>query len=134
MITKGTDLSVAIEDRPGLLAKAAEAIAKSGVNIDGFCGSAEGGTTVHFLFTKDAPKARNALEGAGYKVKKEREVVLVDVEDRPGSAAAELKKIAQHEINIDLTYLATGDRIVFGSPDVEGIWEALSPETAKART
>ncbi len=133
MLTKGTDFSVTLEDRPGALAKATEVIANSGVNIDGICGTTDGGPTVHFLFIKDAAKAREAFGAAGIKVKKEREVVLVDVEDKPGAAASELRKIAQHEVNIELAYLATNNRLVFGAQDVQAIWEALSPETAKAR-
>ena len=134
MLTKGTDFSVALEDHPGALAKATEVIANSGVNIDGICGTTDGGPTVHFLFIKDPAKAREAFEAAGIKVKKEREVVLTDVADRPGAASAELRKIAQHEINIDLAYLATSNRLVFGAKDVQALWTALAPEMAKART
>lgn len=133
MLTKATDLTVVFEDRPGTLAKATEAISKAGANIDGFCGSTDGGNVFHFLFIRDGAKARDALGSAGMKVKKEREVVLVDVEDRPGSAAAEFRKIAHQELNIDLAYLATNNRIVVGGADTQRIWDALAPETAKVR-
>lgn len=132
MLTKATDLSVMLEDKPGTLAKAADAIAKAGANIDGFCGSADGGNTFHFLFITDGAKARKALEGAGFTVRKEREVVLTDpVEDRPGAAAAEFRKIAQQELNVNVAYLATNNRIVIGGDNVQRIWESLAAETGK---
>ncbi|HEX9436207.1 MAG TPA: ACT domain-containing protein [Candidatus Limnocylindria bacterium] len=132
MLTKATDLSITLEDRPGTLAKATDAVAKAGANIDGFCGSADGGSTFHFLFTKDGDKARKALESAGFTVKKEREVVLTEpIEDRPGAAAAEFRKIAQHELNVDLAYLATDNRIVMGGDNVQKIWESLGAESTK---
>jgi hypothetical protein len=129
VLTKATDLTVTLENRPGTLAKATDAIAKAGANIDGFCGSPDSSNTFHFLFLRDGAKARSALDTAGIPVKKEREVVLVDVEDRPGSAATEFRKIAQHELNVDLAYLATNNRIVIGGDDVQGIWDALTAGT-----
>lgn len=131
MITKAKDFSLVLEDRPGMLAKVTEAIAKTGVNIDGFSGASECGDTFHFLFIADADRARSAIESAGYKVKSERDVALVDVADHPGTAAAELKKIAQQELNIDLLYLATNNRLVIGGQQFQRIWDALSAETAK---
>jgi len=126
---KATDLTVALENRPGTLAKATEAIATSGANIDGFCGSTDGGTpSVHFLFIRDAEKARGALESAGFKVHRSREVALVDVDDKPGAAAKQFRKIAQQELNIDLAYLATNNRVAIGGGDPQKIWDALATE------
>jgi hypothetical protein len=131
MLTKAKDISLVLPDRPGTLAKVAEAVAQAGINIDGFSGASECGDTFHFLFIRDADRARGALESAGYTVKKERDVVLVDVQDRPGTAAAELEKIAQQELNIDLLYLATSNRMVIGGQDSQKIWDALSAGHAK---
>ncbi|MGH2377329.1 MAG: ACT domain-containing protein [Candidatus Limnocylindria bacterium] len=131
MYTKAKDISLVLEDRPGILAKVTEALATAGVNIDGFSGASECDSTFHFLFIKDADKARRAIEAGGWKVKQERDVALVDVEDRPGTAAAELKKISQQELNVDLLYLATHNRMVIGGQEFPRIWEALSGETQK---
>ncbi len=133
MVTTAKDFTVVLENRPGTLWKATNAIAKAGVNIDGFAGSAECGNTFHFLFTADPMSAKRALEGAGLKVKAEREVVLVDVEDRPGAAAKIFKEIADKELNADLVYLATETRIVIGGAEIEQIREALQPLSTAAR-
>jgi hypothetical protein len=131
MLTKAKDISVVLPDRPGTLAKVTDAIAQAGINIDGFSGASECADTFHFLFTRDADRARSAIESAGHTVKQEREVALVDVEDRPGTAAAELKKIAQQELNVDLLYLATHNRLVIGGQEFQRIWDALSAGPAK---
>jgi hypothetical protein len=131
MLTKAKDISVVLPDRPGTLAKVTEAVATAGISIDGFSGQSECGDTFHFLFIRDADRARTALESAGYTVTKERDVALVDVEDRPGTAATELKKIAQQELNVDLLYLATNNRMVIGGKEFQRIWEALSTGPAK---
>jgi hypothetical protein len=131
LLTKAKDISLVLEDRPGTLAKVTDAIAKAGINIDGFSGDSECGGTFHFLFIADAVRARSALESAGYKVKSERDVALVDVADRPGTAAIELKKIAQQELDVDLLYLATNDRMVIGGQEFQRIWDVLSTEPAK---
>ena len=133
MLTKATDITTQLEDRPGTLAKLTDTISKAGVNIDGFCGSADMGNTFHFLFISDPVGGRKALERAGAKVKKEREVILVDVQDRPGAAAAEFHKVAQQELNVDLVYLATDNRIVIGGDELPKIREALSMETTKVK-
>ena len=133
MVTTAKDFTVVLENKPGTLWKATDAMAKAGVNIDGFSGSAECGNTFHFLFTKDFPTAKHALEGAGYKVKAEKDVLLVDVEDRPGAASTIFQEVADRELNVDLVYLATKTRIVIGGPEIQQIREALQPLSTATR-
>jgi hypothetical protein len=134
VLTKAIDLSITLENKPGVLAKAADAVAKAGVNVDGICAAVDGSAkpTVHFVFVRGSAEAQMALEGAGIEVKKEREVVLIDLADRPGAAAAELLKIARRGVNIDLAYLATNNRLVIGGDSAGRIWEALAADPAKA--
>ncbi len=59
------DLVISLqEDRPGTLARATAAIAKAGINIEGY---AEVEGVLHVL-AKDAAAARQALEAAGFQV------------------------------------------------------------------
>jgi hypothetical protein len=58
-------------------------------------------------------------------VSREREVVVVDVEDRPGVLADLTRKIARAGVNIDLVYVATRNRLVFGSGDLAALRDAL---------
>ena len=118
-----TDLAVTLpEDRPGMLAKAVHAVSTAGINIEGY---AEMDGVVHVL-TTDLGATRGALEAAGFKVVKEREVVLVQVEDQPGSAARIFRRIADAKVNIRFSYLATRNRLVVGADDLEELRAALS--------
>ena len=124
-----TDLVIEVENEPGALAKVATAVSDSGVNISAAtCTSSSDRAQLHIL-VKHAEAAKHALATAGVTVTSEREVVVVDAHDRPGELADYTRKIAEAGINLDLVYLATGTRIVFGSPDLEGLRTALGVET-----
>jgi hypothetical protein len=53
--------------------------------------------------------------------------VVVEVEDRPGVLADLTRKVAQAGIDLDLVYVATRDRLVFGAPDLSGLKTLLAP-------
>jgi hypothetical protein len=120
------DLTVALEDRPGILAQLGEALGVAGVNIEGFCGYTSGGRGIIHLLVDDAAKARGALEGSGIDVQDEREVLVVDVEDRPGALGVIARRIANADVNLDLAYLATSTRLVLGAEDLESVRRAVS--------
>ena len=118
-----TDLAVTFpEDRPGMLAKTANALSTAGINLEGY---AEMTGVVHVL-TTDLGATRTALEAAGFTVVREQQVVLVAVEDRPGSAAGIFRRIADAKVNIQFSYLATRDRLVIGADDLDELRAALS--------
>ncbi len=113
-----TDLTVILENRPGSLADMGEALGKAGVNIDGLCGfPSEGKGLIHIL-VEDAAAARRALEGAGLEVHGERQVLVLDIEDRPGETGRVCRRIANAGVNVDLIYEATKTRIVIGADDL----------------
>lgn len=114
------DLAVTLEeDRPGRLAKAAEAIASGGLNLDGFA-EIEG---ILHLLTSDSRRARFALEAAGLKVSAEREVVVM--EDAPGVASILFSRLAQAGLSVAFTYVAAGNRVVLGTDDPARALELL---------
>ncbi len=118
-----TDLSVSLrEDRPGTLAKAIEAIAKAGISIDGY---AEIEGILHVL-TEDAKATRRALEAAGLPIRGEQQVLVVDLEDRPGAAADIFRRIAGADVNVNFSYVATNNRIVIGVSDLQNVAELFS--------
>jgi hypothetical protein len=120
------DLVIDVENTPGALAKVAAAISDAGVNIAAATclGPAER-AELHIL-VKHAEAARHSLAiSHDVSVTREREVVVVDVEDRPGVLADLTRKIAKAGVNIDLVYVATGNRVVFGSSDLAGLRAAL---------
>jgi len=72
-----------------------------------------------------AEAARHALAISQLAVTREREVVVVDVEDRPGVLADLTRKAAASGVDLDLVYVATNNRLVFGSADLDALKAAL---------
>ena len=68
---------------------------------------------------------KHALAISHLAVSREREVVVVDVEDRPGVLADLTRKVAQAGIDLDLVYIATRNRLVFGAADLDGLKAVL---------
>ena len=118
-----TDLAVTLpEDRPGMLSKEVTAVSVAGINLEGH---AEMEGVVHVL-TTDAEGTRDALEAAGFRIVREQQVVLVPVEDRPGSAAGIFRRIADARVNIRFSYLATRNRLVIAADNLQDLVAALS--------
>jgi len=118
------DLTVVVPDRPGTLAHIAEAIGRAGINIEAFSGDNLEGTAVLHLLVEDARGARSILEHAGLEVREERDVLVVDTEDRPGALAGIAKRIAGSGVNIDFLYGVRG-RLIFGVEDFDRAEQAL---------
>ena len=76
-----------------------------------------------------AEAAKHALAISHLAVSREREVVVVEVEDRPGVLADLTRKVARAGVDLDLVYVATRNRLVFGAQDIEGLRAALEVTT-----
>ena len=114
-----------VVNKPGELARVAAAISDAGVNISAAtCTSPADNAALHIL-VKHPEAAKHALGTAGVTITREREVVVIDADDQPGVLADLARKVAKAGVNIDLLYLATKTRIVFGSPDLDGLRRAL---------
>ena len=119
------DLAIDIENTPGALAQVAAAISDAGVNVAAAtCVGAGERAELHIL-VPHAEAARHSLAISHVAVTREREVVVVDVEDRPGVLADLTRKIARAGVDLDLVYVATRNRVVFGSGDIDGLKAAL---------
>jgi hypothetical protein len=72
---------------------------------------------------------RHALGAISHlAISREREVVVVEVDDRPGVLADLTRKIARAGVDLDLVYIATRNRVVFGAPELDALREALGVE------
>ena len=123
------DLVIDIENTPGALAQVAAAISDAGVNIAAATCVGPGERAELHILVPHAEAARHSLAISHVAVTREREVVVVDVLDRPGVLADLARKIARAGINLDLVYVATRDRVVFGADDLPGLRAALGVET-----
>lgn len=113
------ELAVLLEDRPGTPAKATNAIASAGINIEGFCALPCGkeGKAVFHVQTSDPASTGPAARGAGFKVHEEWDTVLIDAENGPGFLAEVLRKVADHELNVGPIYSITDNRIAITADD-----------------
>jgi hypothetical protein len=121
------DLVIEIANEPGALAEVAAAISDAGVNLAAAtCLGTADQVELHIL-VPHAEAARHALAISHVGVSRECEVVVVDVEDRPGVLADLTRKVAKAGIDLDLLYVATRNRLVFGAADLDGLRAALEP-------
>jgi hypothetical protein len=119
------DLVIDIENVPGALAEVAAAISDAGVNIAAATCIGSGKQAELHILVPHPGAARHSLAISQLAVSREREVVVVDVEDRPGVLADLTRKIAKAGVDLDLVYVATRNRVVFGAADLDGLRSAL---------
>ncbi|MEP7047351.1 MAG: ACT domain-containing protein [Ilumatobacteraceae bacterium] len=120
------DLVIEVDNRPGALAQIAAAISDAGVNLAAATCVGIGDRAELHILVPHAEAARHALAITHQAVvSREREVVVVDVEDRPGALADLARTVAEAGVDLDLVYVATHNRVVFGSPDLDGLKAAL---------
>jgi hypothetical protein len=107
------------DDEPGVIARLGEAAGAAGINIEGISAfTGEGKGVVHVL-VEDAEAALETLSAAGFDVRAARDVLLVDVDDRPGAMGEVCRKLADAEVNIAQAYIANGSRLVLAVDDIE---------------
>jgi hypothetical protein len=119
------DLVIDIENTPGALAQVAAAISDAGVNIAAATCVGPGTQAELHILVPHAEAAKHALAISHVAVTHEREVVVVDVEDQPGVLADLTRKIAKAGVDLDLIYVATQNRVVFGAADLGALRAAL---------
>ena len=119
------DLIIDVDNTPGALAAVAAAISDAGVNIAAATCIGSGDRAELHILVPHAGAARHALAISHLAVSREREVVVVDVHDRPGVLADLTRRVARAGVDLDLVYVATRNRIVFGAADLDALRAAL---------
>jgi hypothetical protein len=121
------DLSVVVSNRPGMFDALREATVRAGTPIEGVCAVSSMGQKVFHLLVSDEEVRglRAALEDAGLEVRLERDVLVLDIPGGPRAIGQLAARLAQAEVNVDLLYLATGDRLVLGVDSIDRARTAL---------
>ena len=128
-----TDVTVYLDDLPGELGRLGRVLGEAGVNIEGICGFVVGGKGVGHVLVGDPAKARQALESAGARVTGEQDVLVLDIEDKPGALGKLTRKIADAGVSLNAVYLATRTRVVLGARDLEKARAAAGEGAATRR-
>ncbi|HET7517641.1 MAG TPA: amino acid-binding protein, partial [Actinomycetes bacterium] len=113
------DLLFILPYQAGTLARLTAALSEAGVNLQGVSGQQFGPEGIIHVLVENAPEAREAAVRAGFVVRGEHEVIVADIEDRPGALAELLAPLAEAGIDVSLTYLATRSRLVIAVDDVD---------------
>ena len=122
------DLTVILKDEPGQLAALGEATGSAGVNIQGLAAfTGEGRGVIHLLFEDgDADRAHQALQAAGLGVADDREVLVVDIRNQPGTLGELARELGELSVNIDLADTTFGgSRLVIATDDLDNARAAL---------
>jgi hypothetical protein len=123
-----TNLTVILRDTPGELARLGEVTGAAGVNIRGLAAfTGEGRGVIHLLVDDDVvERAREELKRAGIGVADARDVIVVDIADRPGSLGELARELSEANVNIDLAYTTFGGvKLVVATDDLENARAAL---------
>jgi hypothetical protein len=114
-----TDLTLYLDDQPGELARVGDVLGKAGANIAGLCALTSGGgqAEVHVL-VPDATVAFEALQRAGIRIAAEQEVLVLDIEDRPGALGEIARRLGEARVNLTMAYLATNTRLVLAADNL----------------
>lgn len=119
------DYTVMLPNRPGILANLSNIISETGINIEGISGTQyQDKVVLHLLFDK-GQEAQTLLTKNKITIMSIREVLVIDILDKPGELAKIAQKMANAEVNIDFIYIATNNRLVLGVDDPEKAIVAL---------
>lgn len=102
-------LTLILDNRPGVLAKVCGDIAKAKINIKGIYVENLVDHSAVRVVVDDPDKATHLLGTAGVLVF-ENEVVAVSADNKPGALVAIAKKLGKARVNIDYMYGSTPDR------------------------
>src|ERR1700683_1882131 len=119
------DLVIDVENSPGTLARVAASISDAGMNLAAATCIGAGERAELHILVPHAEAAKHSLAISHLAVSREREVVVVDVQDRPGVLADLTAKIPRPGVALDPVYVATRNRVVFGASDLAALREAL---------
>jgi hypothetical protein len=97
---------IELENRPGMLAGLAEAIAEKGINITNIAGATTTETGAVALLTNDMAGTKSVLDASNVTYRS-CGLVSASLEDRPGSLADATRRIADAGVNVDALF-ATG--------------------------
>ena len=99
-------LAIFLDNRPGMLARVADALAEAKINIYAVTTSDTVDHTVIRMVVSDYRKALHVFEEHGTLVV-EDDVIMIDGSNKPGELARIAHRLAKAKINIEYCYSAT---------------------------
>src|SRR5690349_14651134 len=94
------EITAYLENKPGRLAKICSGLAQEKINIQALSVMDTPDRSVLRMVTNDLEPTRKVLTSLGTEMQ-HREVLAVEMENRPGGLAKILEKLAEEHINIE---------------------------------
>ncbi len=112
------EFKVYSDNKRGELAKIAEALAQSSVNIEAIASENSHPEAFLRIVTNDVNTTKRALSRAGYKYD-EKNIIVLDLIDRPGELAKLAKRMTRAGVNIESIYLLEKARVAMAVDNLE---------------
>jgi hypothetical protein len=106
----GRQVSVFLDDEPGTLAAVADLLGQHHINIYALS-LAEGVGHGYVRMVVDKPDEAVKVLRAAEELVMEREVLLLELSNQPGSLGAVTRRLAEARINIEYAYCAGGPSV-----------------------
>jgi hypothetical protein len=106
MMEKTVQLSVSMENSPGQLGRLCRVLTQAGVNIKGLTVSDASDVSIIRLIVSNPKAAQKALREAGLPFVPQ-EVLIMELEDKPGALEEVAFRLAEAGINVQYIYGST---------------------------
>lgn len=126
------NLRIILHHKPGELARLTELLGTRGINIEAGCGIACDKDGHINIITSDADTTKKLLEEAGFEIQDDREMLTVMGGNHPGQLGLITKRLEKANINIELFYMGTQNRLIFGVDNLDKAKEVISQIYEKA--
>jgi hypothetical protein len=116
-----------IVGRERALAEIWDALGSADVNVEASCTypTLDGRVVRIVVSDGDADRSRDALLAAGFGAIDRHEVVIADIDNRPGQLGDLAGRLADGGAHLTTLYMAMGDRVVIGSDDLAKVRDLL---------
>jgi hypothetical protein len=111
----GEEITITTKNKVGILADVAMMLANKGINVEAVLGYEVALTGKLFLITSANLVIINELKKKRYRLVKETEVVLVDLENKPGALKVVATEMKENNIDIKYAYITPCTCAVKGS-------------------
>lgn len=117
----GKEIFLTVKSEVGVLSSISKVLADHGINIEATSGFVVDDKGIITLMTDDNLRAKEALQGAGFAAE-EKEVIIVELENKPGALKNITAKLASEGIDIKYEYCTScpkgcPTRCVFSTSD-----------------
>jgi len=133
----GEEIEITTINKVGLLADIALALANEGINIEAAVGYSMGKMAKLMLITNANIRIVDALKKKKYKSVKESEVLIVELENKPGALKVVTTELKAKKIDLQHLYVTTSaggwSRMVLQTDDNENAMAVLNKYEEQAR-